>query len=362
MKVPNYEYNILIGCNNILVLGKELRRLAIGKSIFLITSPRIGKLYQKLVLKSLRGAGFDDIAVYHLPDGEKNKSIVQHSKVLDKLANFDDGQSKKIFIINLGGGVVGDLGGFVAGVYHRGIPYVQIPTTLLACVDSGVGGKVGVNLFRYKNSVGMFWQPRLVFVDIVLLKTLSKRQFKSGLAEVIKYGISLDAELFDYIECRWEELRLDNSAAILRISEKCYKIKVGIVVRDVRDTKDIRIMLNYGHTIGHAIESASRYAFTHGESVAIGIVCANDIAVRLGVLRGEVSDRIETLLMSMKLPTRIKNCGITDILDSMVNDKKFIHGKNKFILLRDIGKCIIREGIDHKLIRDVIEHRMEGAR
>ncbi len=354
----NHPHDILLGFNTLKDAGVYLKRLKIGDSVFIITSPRIGRLYENILIKSLNKAGLNDIAVYHLPDGERYKNTTQWQKTIGKIALFDNSENKKLFIVNLGGGVVGDLGGFVAASYHRGINYVQIPTTLLAFVDCGVGGKVGVNFGKFKNSVGAFWHPKLVFADISVLSTLSKRQFKSGLAEVIKYGVSLDSSLLSYLEKNYKDILSLDFKKLLKISKICYEIKARIVERDHRDNKNIRVVLNFGHTVGHAVESASKYSYTHGESISIGMACANDIAVEINLLEKSTAYRIEEILNKMKLPTKIKNCNLSDILDSMKNDKKFIHSKNRFVLLTDIGKTRICEDVPARIIKKVIKSRL----
>lgn len=361
VNLPNAPHDILVGFDTLRSIGMELAKLDLGESVFVISSPRIAKLYEKPLLAGLRRGGFRDVEVFHLPDGERNKNMAQWEKILTRIAKFDKGEARRFFVVNLGGGVVGDLGGFVAGAYHRGTPYVQVPTTLLACVDCGLGGKVGVNLGKFKNCVGMFWQPRLVFADLSLLKTLNKRELKSGLAEVIKYGASLKKPLFSFLEKHWEDIVTTRKEVLLEISRECYKIKTDIIVKDAGDSKNIRVVLNYGHTIGHAVESASGYSYRHGESVSIGMVCANDIAVRLGMLNQAVADRIERLIQKVGLPTRIKSCRLDDILSAMANDKKFVNGRNRFVLLEDIGKTKIVEQINRRTIKQVIRKRSVQA-
>jgi 3-dehydroquinate synthase len=361
VRLRDYPHQILIGADCLGQVGVQIKKLGIGSSAFIITNTTIAALYQKPLLKSLAKAGIRDWAIFRLRDGEKYKNQLEWQKALAMLAAFDNGENKKVFIINMGGGVVCDLGGFVTATYHRGIAYVQIPTTLLACVDSGVGGKVGVNLGKYKNSVGAIWQPRLVFADLALLKTLKLRQIKSGLAEVIKYGISMDPALLAFVNGHSREILACEKAALLQICRKSYQHKVAIVEQDVRDKKDIRIVLNYGHTIGHAVESASRYAYTHGEAVAIGMACANDIAVALGRLKKSTADACEAIIQKAGLPTRIKNCRLQDILESMKNDKKFIHNANRFVLISAIGRTKIVENIPHALIKKVVTRRMLHA-
>ena len=361
VNIPRHPYDILIGYEIFSDIGAYLKELFPNKSVFIITNATVAILYLKLLIKSLKRNSFNNVCIYQMPDGERHKNIVQWNKVIHSLTNFDNSQNKEVFIINLGGGVVGDLGGFAASTYHRGIDYVQIPTTLLACVDSGIGGKVGINYANFKNCLGNFWHPKLVFIDIALLHTLNERQFKSGLAEVIKYGIAFDDCLFDYIEKKLICNKIFKKNVLIHICESCYRLKTKIVEQDPDDTENIRILLNYGHTIGHAIESASHYSYTHGESVSIGIVCANDLARTLGMLSNDVCERIETTLKNAELPINIMNCNLDEILKAMHNDKKFIHGTNRFVLLNnknDICAAQIVEDIPNNIIRRVLKKRI----
>ena len=329
----------------------------VGDSIFLITSPRIGKLYLSSLKKGLQQAGFRDIHVNYVSDGERYKNYTSYKKLSLQLLKASRESNNKIFILNLGGGVVGDLGGFVAATFKRGIDYIQVPSTLLAFVDCGIGGKVGIDFDGGKNIIGAFHQPRLVYADLSLLKTLSKRELRSGFAEVIKYGAICSYDLFEFIEEHIGDIFALKKDAIERIVHECYTIKADIVKRDELDTKGIRARLNFGHTIGHAVESASNYAYRHGEAVSIGMVCANDIAVKQGLLTKGESARIENLLIKAGLPVNIKNCSVKDIMNYFWRDKKFENGKNKFIFVTQIGKTDIVEDIPVNIIEDVIKNR-----
>ena len=352
------SYDILVGFNCLKTLGTLIKRLKLGDNIFIITSPRIGGLYLGALKEVLKKANFESVKVKYLPDGEKNKVFSKLAPFYRELAEFDV-VNKKLLIINLGGGVIGDFGGFVASSYRRGVNYIQIPTTLLACVDSGIGGKVGVDFERLKNYIGFFYQPKLVFTDLSMLETLNMRERRAGFAEIIKYGVISDLGLFQIIEKNHDKIINLNKKLIETVVDKSYRIKAKIVEQDERDTKGIRAALNYGHTIGHAVEASSNYAYRHGEAIAIGMACADDIAVKLKLLKADVAERIERLIKNVKLPTRIKNCRLDNILEKLSKDKKFINGKNRFILPVKIGKVIIREGIDNNLIRQVIKTRFQ---
>jgi 3-dehydroquinate synthase len=270
---------------------------------------------------------------------------------------------KDIFIVALGGGVVGDLAGFVSSIFKRGIPYIQVPTTLLAQVDSAIGGKTAVDLTYAKNMAGAFYQPRMVISDVGLLKSLPDRQIRSGLAEVIKYGVIADGSLFAYIEENLDRiLRLEPCALEYAIAS-CSRIKARIVESDERDTGLRRIVLNYGHTIGHAIESAASYSrlYTHGEAVAIGMVVAADIAREIGMLKPSDAERIESLIARAGLPTSIRSIKSGRILRSHLNDKKFTLGVNRFVLPRSIGSAAVVRNVPYKVVGDAIRARAHPA-
>ena len=352
-------YDILITHDALDKIGKHIKPVNPGTSIFLITSPAIGKLYLDPLTKGLRNAGFKDINVHLVPDGERYKSFNSYNKALKQILEFNKKNDKKVFIVNLGGGVVGDLGGFVAATYKRGINYIQVPTTLLAFVDCGIGGKTAINFEGTKNIVGAFYQPKLVYADLSLLKTLNKRELRSGLAEVVKYGVIYSPELFDFVETNTDKIFALDKKVMEKIAIHGYTIKADLVKKDEFDTKGIRAVLNFGHTIGHAVESASKYAYKHGEAISIGMVCADDIAVKLGLLDKGSADRIENLLIKIGLPVKIKNkkINLEEIMHYFKRDKKFINGKNRFVFAEKIGKTKIVEGISVKVITNVIKKR-----
>ena len=351
------KYDIQIGHDVLAGIGRQIRKLDIGSSIFLVTSPRIGKYYLTPLLKSLKAAGFNDVKAEKVPDGEKNKNVKSYLKLLKRIHELDKDGNKKIFVINLGGGVVGDLGGFVAATYRRGIDYIQVPTTLLAFVDCGIGGKVGINLNTAKNLLGAFHQPKLVYADLSLLNTLSKREMRSGLAEVVKYGVISRPHLFELVENNVEKIFTLNRSVIDEIVSTCYTTKADIVMRDERDSKGIRAVLNYGHTIGHAIEAASKYAYRHGEAISIGMVCVNDIAVKLGYLDKNIAARVENLLIKVGLPVSIKKCRMEDIMSFFWRDKKFVNGKNRLVFATKLGATKIVEDVPVDIIESAIRNR-----
>ncbi len=354
-------YEIIIASQNLKEFGAHLRSLQFGNSLLIITTPVINNLYGEQLRHSLKEAGFasQDILLVEVPDGEQSKSVGQWLELVEKLYQFDRELKRQVLLINFGGGVVGDLGGYVAASYRRGIDYVQLPTTLLSNVDSAVGGKVGVDFKDAKNLIGAFYQPRLVWVDLALLKSLDERQIKSGLAEVIKYGVICDAELFNFVEQHYKDILGLELWALKRIVVTSYAIKAKMVEADERDKCGVRIMLNLGHTVGHAVEAAAGYTgYTHGEAVALGMVCAAAIAKELGMLSQAELVRLEKLLLKVGLPVRIKGVTLAQIMGSLLHDKKFIRGQNRFVLPTKIGEVQIREGVSDELIRQVIAARL----
>ena len=351
----NRSYNIVLGNNILPGLGRAVKALNCGTSVFIITDKNVARLYLKNVLTSLKKAGIKDTGKIVLPAGEEQKNYNTYIKILNALYDFDKNQQKKVVIITLGGGVVGDLGGFVASAYRRGINYVQVPTTLLGLVDCGMGGKTAFNFREAKNLIGAFWQPKLVYMDAAVLRTLPLRELKCGIAETIKYGVIKDAKLFAFLEKNIGKLLKCDPSALNKIIPVCVKIKAKITSADERDDKDIRIILNYGHTLGHAIEAATKYRrFKHGEAIGIGMALAAKLAVKLGLLSHKDSGRIERLILNAGLPASVKNIPEQNILSSMRHDKKFIAGVNRFVLPTGIGRVIVAENIPEEMIRKVL--------
>lgn len=352
------SYNIILGNNILANLGSAVKNLKCGNSIFIITDKNVARFYLKKTVASLKKSGFSDVGSVILPPGEEQKNYLTYLKLLNALYNFDKNQQKKVIILTLGGGVVGDLGGFVAGTYRRGLNYVQVPTTLLGFVDCGLGGKTGFNFREAKNLIGAFWQPKMVYMDTAVLKTLPLRELKCGLAEAIKYGVIKDSNLFSFFEKNIEKLLRYDTETLNKIIPVCAGIKAKITSADERDNKDIRIILNYGHTLGHAIEAATNYRkFHHGEAVSIGMVLAAKLAVKLGLLCSCEADRIESLLIRTGLPVSARGINPEKIIASMKRDKKFVAGVNRFILPVRIGKVKIVESISEKYITGVITNK-----
>lgn len=348
------SYDIEIGKGLLKNIGKTLRRLRVGEDAVIITNKNILSIYKKDLTAALARSGF--AAHFELvPDSESSKSAGIASRLIEKITAYD--KKKDIFIIAFGGGVIGDLAGFVAAVYKRGVPYIQIPTTLLAQVDSSIGGKVAIDLPAAKNMVGAFYQPRLVLSDTAFLNTLSQRQIRSGLAEIIKYGVIKDSSLFEFLEANYPKaLKLDKNAVEYIVSRSS-RIKADVVSKDELDRTGVRTVLNYGHTLGHAIEAAGHYSnrYSHGEAVAIGMVIAARLAEGLGMIRPNDADRIEGLIKKIGLPVRIKGLKAPDIFEAHLHDKKFQKRLNKFVLPERIGKAIVVDGVPDFVIKKVLK-------
>jgi 3-dehydroquinate synthase len=332
--------------------GNLLKRLDIGKDAIVITNENLKKRFGIKLKNSLIKYNFS-VKFYTVPDSEKAKSIQNCFNLIDQISAYD--KKKQIFIIALGGGVVGDVAGFVASIYKRGVPYIQIPTTLLAQIDSSIGGKTAIDLKLAKNLVGAFYQPKAILVDPSLLKSLPKRQIKAGLAEVIKYAIIKDKILFSFLKNNYKEILSLNKKDIEFIENRCINIKAKIVEKDEYEKKGIRTILNFGHTIGHALESAFGYkVYSHGEAISMGMVCASEIAHKLGLLKEKELNEIIVLIKLYGLPTRIRKVNIDKIMNSLQRDKKFIQAKNRFVLPVAIGRVVVRKDIPENLIRKVI--------
>lgn len=347
-------YDIFIGRSILKDTGSLIKNLNIGSNAIVITNGRLARLYGKPLSAALKKSGIAALTKL-VPDSEKAKSYGTAIDLINSLSKF--GKRKKIFIIALGGGVVGDLAGFVASVYKRGIPYVQIPTTLLAQVDSAIGGKVAIDLPVAKNLVGAFYQPKAVVSDISLIKSLPRRQLINGMAEAIKYGVIKDPVLFKFIENNLKKVLSMDEKALDFIISRSAAIKARVVEKDEFDKKDIRTMLNYGHTIGHAIESAAGYSsqYHHGEAIALGMIVAARISLKLGIMKERDVKRIEGVIKDIGLPTKITKVPLKSILASYLHDKKFVSGKNKLVLPEKIGKVKVVEGVSDAVIREAIK-------
>ncbi len=333
----NRSYPIEIGPNALASLGSFCAALKIGKRCAVISDNRVARRYAKAALKSLEQAGLSPVLIT-VPSGETSKSLQRLGACYDQLARHR--LERKSFILALGGGVVGDLAGFVAASYLRGVAFVQAPTTLLAQVDSSVGGKVGINLKAGKNLVGAFHQPRLVLCDVSTLATLPAREFKSGLAEVIKYGIIYDSLFFTRLEKTLPALLERDEDTLIETIARCCEIKADVVSQDETET-GLRAILNFGHTIGHAIEAVCGYGkYLHGEAISIGQVAAARLSAELNGLPSGHAARIEKIFARAGLPASIDLTPAqkTKVIAAMRVDKKVSGGEIKFVLARRIGE------------------------
>jgi 3-dehydroquinate synthase len=262
---------------------------------------------------------------------------------------------RRTVIVAVGGGVVGDLAGFVAATFARGLSFVQVPTSVIAQVDSSVGGKVGINLPLAKNMVGCFWQPAGVLIDTVVLETLPVREYLSGLAEVVKYGVILDAEFFAFVEQQTDAIRTRRPNILSQLIERSCQLKAQVVEQDEREEKGLRAALNYGHTFGHAIETVAGYGrYLHGEAVSIGMVCAAELAQRLGRIDHSVANRQRNLLAALGLPVQVAGLDPEMLLAAMQRDKKAEQGNLNFVLPSRLGHVESVGQIDLKLVRQIL--------
>ncbi len=332
------SYDIRIGTGLLSEVGPALRGLGFSGRVGVVTDPVVRRLHAPAVMRSLRSAGYDARSIV-VPAGERSKSLRGVWAILDELAKarFERGS----VLVALGGGVIGDLAGFAAAVFVRGLPFVQVPTTLVAQVDSSVGGKTGVNHPLGKNLIGAFHQPRLVLVDPQSLTTLPVRERVAGLAEVIKYGMIADDAFFAYLEQHMRVLlRLEEQPVIHAITRSC-QIKASVVAEDERES-DRRRVLNYGHTVGHALEALGGYrGLVHGEAVAIGMVQEADLSRHLGHCSGEVVARLRALVCEAGLPASLPRVTFSDLWAAMQHDKKVAQGRVYCVLPDRIGAVTI---------------------
>ncbi|MEQ1860253.1 MAG: 3-dehydroquinate synthase [Chthoniobacteraceae bacterium] len=352
------RYDVLIGTHLLGELGALVRAAGLKQTnAFVLTNPQVAAHYFEPIRTALVAAGFERVLRHDIPAGEEGKNWDEFTRACaGLLESFPDaGATPLVFL--LGGGVVGDLGGFAAAVFRRGVPFVQVPTSLLAAVDSSVGGKVAVNFGGVKNIMGAFNQPRLVVCDLATLGSLSPREVRSGSAEVIKYGAVCSAPLFEQLERGdLEKLLALDPTVLVDVVAQCVALKSRVVEQDEFDKKGIRNVLNFGHTIGHALELSADYALTHGEAIAIGMIAATRLARALGMADDSFFTRLESLIVRAGLPTRFPGApGHFDrIKRAMQLDKKFRDGCNVFVLPTRVGAWEQRENVDWALVDDAV--------
>lgn len=345
------SYRILVGAGALAASGDELARLKVGRKVALVSDPAILALHGGAVSRSLGGAGFDVTTVL-LPEGERAKTLEVAASAWERF--LEAGLDRASTVAALGGGAVGDLAGFAAATYMRGVNFVQLPTTLLAQVDASIGGKTAIDHPRAKNLIGAFHQPRLVLTDTATLLTLPEREYRSGMAEVIKHGVVLDAAYFDDVERSAAALGAREPAVLERIVAGSCRLKVSVVERDEQEA-GLRHVLNYGHTIGHAIEAVTGYQrFAHGEAVSLGIAAEAGIAERIGLAKPGVRARQIRLLEAFGLPVRDVGEAPARVVEALSRDKKAREGRVPFVLAPEIGAFRLVYDVPRATILDAL--------
>ena len=340
------SYQVVVERGVLTTVGRRLRELGVGSRAALVTSASILRLYGKVVTESLEEAGIT-VTVVDVPEGESAKTLAVAEQCWNALlaARLD----RTSTVVALGGGAVGDLAGFVAATYMRGLNLVQIPTTVLAQVDASIGGKTAIDHPTAKNLIGAFYQPRLVVIDPSTATTLPERDFRSGLAEIVKHGIVLDGAYFADLEGSVAEIGARDGATLERIIGGSCRLKAAVIERDPEEKSELRFALNYGHTVGHALEAATAFGrFTHGEAVALGIVAEARLAARLGLADDDTAARQERLLGAVGLPVRAAGLDVDAVLAATRRDKKSRDGRVPFVLAPAIGtyRVVYDVGVD----------------
>jgi 3-dehydroquinate synthase len=346
IRAGSRSYDAIVGSGLLDGIGSTIAKKTSGRRCAVISDENVARLFAERVVDGLRREEFEP-SIIAVPAGEKSKSLEQVEAVCEQMVGA--ALDRQSFVVALGGGVIGDLAGFVAAIFHRGISYVQVPTTLLAQVDSSIGGKTAVNMGSGKNLIGAIHHPVLVISDVDVLKTLPPREFNQGVAEIIKHGIIRDPALFDSLE----KLDRDNLAPLVR---RNIEIKAEFVARDERDTNGERALLNFGHTIGHAIEAAGDYReVLHGEAISLGIVAACDISAKKAGLSEQDRHKIMSTLGQFDLPTRLpKNISREKIMETVQRDKKFEAGQVRFVVTPRIGSAHVTNDVTMDDIRAAI--------
>ena len=351
------SYEVLVHEGLLDQIGEFLAPFKLGPDTVVVTNAVVKRHYGARVVRSLQAVGLKP-TVLTLPDGERTKSLRWVAWVLNEFLRRR--YERKTWLVALGGGVIGDLAGFAASVYLRGIPFVQVPTTLVAQVDASIGGKTGVNHRLGKNLIGCFYQPKLVLIDPDVLRTLPQREYRAGLAEVIKYGMIADAEFFEFLERDMDQILKLETAALHRVIRTSCAIKSAVVSEDEREG-DRRRILNFGHTVGHALETLGGYRrYTHGEAVAIGMVVAARLAERLGLADASVGTRIRALVARARLPADLPQRSASALLRAMRQDKKVQDRRIHFVLPDRIGHVVVRP-VEEAEIRQVLTAHQPGT-
>ena len=345
-------YDIYIGSSILSHLKDFLRKNSYSQNALLVTDSNVGRLYARPMENVLRDAGLNPV-IYQVKAGESSKSLAVAEDVFSRC--IESSLDRNSLIIALGGGVVGDLTGFVAATYMRGVPFIQLPASLLAQVDSSVGGKVAVNHRLGKNLIGAFYQPEAVFIDLNFLQSLPKREIYTGLGEIVKYGAIYDAEFMDFLAGNTEKILSLDKETIEKVIARSCTIKAEVVSKDEKES-GLRRILNFGHTVGHAIEKETRYLrYNHGEAVAIGMRAAAIISCRLGLIGPEVRERLIGVIKSFHLPVSAEGCRLDNIINDLFHDKKTVNGKINWVLINGIGSTVIRDDVPLEIVRETVE-------
>jgi 3-dehydroquinate synthase len=349
IRAASSAHDMIVGAGLLHETGARVRSVMQGQCCAIISDANVAPLFADRVKRGLISSGFEPMLIT-IPAGEKSKTLKQAGAICDQM--IAAGLDRQSFVIGLGGGMIGDISGFVAAIYHRGIPHVQIPTTLLAMVDSSIGGKTGVNTADGKNLIGVFHHPSLVIDDVEVLKTLPPREFNQGFAEVIKHAIVADAEMFGGLK----NTQANDPLALKSLIKRNVEIKSRIVAKDERDQTGERAILNFGHTVGHAIERAGDYRkFLHGEAVSLGIVATCAISVKKAGLPQVQRDAIVDLLRQFNLPTQLAKASPRQkIIGALKFDKKFEGGKVWFVATPHIGAAQLTNDVTFDDIREAI--------
>ncbi|MCE9564553.1 MAG: 3-dehydroquinate synthase [Planctomycetes bacterium] len=350
------SYDIALTAGDSAGIGPFARAALPKSKLAFIVSDANTQSHALAVEQSLKALGFGT-AIAKVPAGEESKSQAELSKLYDAL--YEVAADRSTVVVAVGGGVVGDLAGFAAASYNRGLPLLMVPTTLLSMVDSSVGGKTGINHAKGKNLIGAFHQPSGVWIDTEFLRTLPEREFLSGLAEVVKYGVILDVTFFEWLEANAAAIRSRDAKSLIHVIARSCQLKADVVEKDEREETGLRAVLNYGHTFAHAFETVGSYgAWLHGEAVAAGMVCASKLAVKLGMIAASITERQVALLNSFSLPTAPRHGWDTDkLIAVMRRDKKSAAGKLRFILPTRLGEVKLVGDVPEELVRDVLEGR-----
>ena len=351
VKTANQSYQVLIGNSYLDQIANEISKIKLPNNLFIVVDENVFKYHSKII-RSVFQNHKARIFYYILPSGERYKSANQLRSIYKSL--LENQFNRDTTFVSFGGGVTGDIGAFAASTYMRGLPFVNVPTTLLAMIDSAVGGKTGINFGKRKNIIGTFYQPELVFIDTMFLNTLPSREFDSALGELIKYGLISNKAYYDFLTNNFERIKTQKKDAINYAIVESVKFKAGVVFRDEFEKKGIRKILNLGHTFAHGFESELKFKLKHGEAVTAGIVCALFLSKKIRLLNRNLIDKLLLLPAKIKLPIQIQKVKNDSIYEIMLSDKKVAGGKLKFVLLSDIGKTVVDVPVQKKDVFFVI--------